>query len=272
MELIKKFKDRKYSVSSNKNIKLILFILIIIFGYAFFLLSNLFISGEGNLKYTKLDEQQDFENCQITINRWDYSPSQNIMEIELGIEKHDYTEKQSFSFSAVSRPENNELKVKKQIERNDFFIIHISEIKDNWKEISLRIDMNYNDKSSNQLKLYSNYKRINKVDSIKNMSEKDYLIKSLKTKLKSYNNHIDELNDTINKNNKNIDEYNKKIEELSGNKKYLTNSQIDEMNDNISDIYSKIDDINAENGNLLIEIDEYKQKIAKAEQQLNDLN
>ena len=81
-------KNRKKAmkIKNHKNKKLLLFIIIFIGGYFFFFTSNLWYPDDSNsVKATAIFSPKNWNSRDITLLSWDYSESQQMMEVKIEI-------------------------------------------------------------------------------------------------------------------------------------------------------------------------------------------
>ncbi|MGN0173314.1 MAG: hypothetical protein ACI39F_02640 [Acutalibacteraceae bacterium] len=274
-EFIKKFKNRQAGVYGNKNFFLYGVIAIIVLGYVFFFTSPYTMPEIKNYHYTKLNTDITLDNYTLQIGRWEWAQENNIMEVELNLEKENYTIFSKFKYSINVRPTTQNCKVKQIYIDDNFLILQITNLPNDFTELALTITaIQENGDNSNNIsscKVYTNCDKVVKVDKIKTLNKNDYIINRLKRLIKEYNQEIQKTNELINKNNAEIDKLNGEIQELQDKKIYQTQEEIQDTDSQISNIQNRISDINSDIIFYSETIAELKEKIIKSEQQLQDL-
>lgn len=274
-ELIKKFKNRQAGVYGNQNLFLYFILAIIVLGYVFFFTSPYTIPERKNYHYTQLNTDIELDNYTLQVGRWEWSENENKMEVELNLEKENYTIFSKFKFNLNIRPTAKNCKIKQIYSDDSFIILQLTDVPSNFTEISLKIttiqENEDNSDNTSECKIYTNCEKVTKVDSIKTLNKNDYIQKRLKRLIKQYNSDIEKTNELINKSNAEIEKLNKEIQDLQEKKIYQTQEEIENTNSQIQNIQSRIADINSDIIFYGESISELKEKIQKAEQQLQDI-
>ena len=141
----------------KRNKDAIRFFIIIFFfvgGYVFFFSSTYWMPTSADASYlTKIGVTNSWEDREVTINRWQYSETQQLMEIDLDVANKSYDGINKYKFSAMDL-KGNKLKCDVMIEEDDWIILRISGIPKRWSDVSLRMEMP--DGTGDRLKLYTN--------------------------------------------------------------------------------------------------------------------
>ena len=255
-----KLKNIKFIKSKNKTNKIICIALVAcIFIYALFFTSNLYIKDTGKYVVTPIGEVKTLGSKNISISKWEYSKKQKLMEISIDIKDKEYSDKNKFAFSAVTKPESK-LKINKIIEESDFIVLHIENIPKDFTEISFRIKFDAPEETE-VIRFYSNINEIKLADNITAKTKVQYFIDSLtnanlelEKDILKFNEEIIELGNKI----VSIKQNNEKLEE---NKKFQTEEEILATDTAIRNNNTKIDESNGK-------IEEFKQKIKSNEEKI----
>ena len=86
----KKLKKLINKIRANSNRRMLIGLFIIIIGYIFFFNSKFIFNEQEKLKNTPVNTQLELEDRIITLAKWDYAPSENMMEIEFDIVNKSY--------------------------------------------------------------------------------------------------------------------------------------------------------------------------------------
>ena len=80
---LEKLKNRLPKLSSSISAKLLA--CFVFAGYLFFFSSRLILPGGISAEYTPIGTELEFpgQNKTVTVSRWEYSPEQHLMEVEL---------------------------------------------------------------------------------------------------------------------------------------------------------------------------------------------
>lgn len=260
------------TINFKKNKESIRFFIIIFFfvgGYMFFFSSMYWMPASVDASYlTKVGIENTWNERYITINRWDYSEEQGVMEVELSVENKSYDGKNTYDFSAVDL-RGRKLTIKKMVDDVDWIVIQIKDIPDKWSDISLRMEIAGED--GERLKLYTNINDVNKVKSIKSLDRIGYLQKRFESEISNYKDEVNKKQNEIEELNKEMSEIHKEIERITEAKLYQTEKQKRDSDSLIADANSSISikekQINTLNG----DIEEIKQRIEMKEKQKEDV-
>lgn len=228
-----------YGVMKRKNtFYFYVVIAVIVGGYFFFLTSNQWMptNAAANL-FSPLNETMQWNSRDITIERWEYSPEQEIMEVELALVNQSYDGMDSYYFSAVDR-KNDKLNVSKVVEDPDWIILQITGVSKNFGEVSLRLNMEESSDPLDALKMYTNVHDVARVDSISAKEKKEYQADRLRREISIYDKTIEKATKTISEltaQNKNMQ---KEIDRLNQDFSFQTDDQKEDTTERISEIQS----------------------------------
>lgn len=166
-------------IPDRKSLPLILFLFVMIAGYALFFTSRLWLPDDRDLiEPTPFYERMICQNDRIYLTEWDYAEADGTMQVILEFENKDLLE-QEFQYQAVERT-SGELELLPVLETSDYVVLRIINIPKTWKEISLRIG---GDQTEERVKFYTNFKEVRKVDELPVRTKSGYEIERLKAQL-----------------------------------------------------------------------------------------
>lgn len=264
-----KLKDN-ISIKRNKDsIRYFIIIFFFVGGYVFFLSSTLWMPASADASYlTRIGTTTTWEDREVTINRWQYSEKQQLMEVDLDISNKSYDGINKYKFSAIDLKGYN-LKCEVEIEEDNWIVLRISDIPKKWSDISLRIEMP--DGKGDRLKLYTNIVDVEKVAELKKLGRNGYMAKRFNLEISNLQKEIDDNNKQINILNNEIVEVQKEIERINKEKLYQTEKEqaasdllIAEANSTIASKQKQIQDLMEEN-------DETNKRIEMKSKEKSDL-
>ena len=103
----KKLKKLINKIRANSNRRMLIGLFIIIIGYIFFFNSKFIFNEQEKLKNTPVNTQLELEDRIITLAKWDYAPSENMMEIEFDIVNKSYDGNDSYIFDVADNALHN---------------------------------------------------------------------------------------------------------------------------------------------------------------------
>lgn len=168
-----------------------LFLFIFLGGYLFFFTSNALLSSNQEADaYSDQEKTYYFLNREINIISWTYSMDQKLMEAVLEIKNLAFDGVDAYKTEAVERKKGN-LQTKQAYQDASTLVVQIEDVPKNFTEVSLRIELQDKDAgseedSSDVLKLYNNFNRIEKVKEIKTGDKAHYAGIKLKKAIKKY--------------------------------------------------------------------------------------
>ncbi len=252
----------------KKNTFLKIYLAIIVLGYAFFFSSSsLFFSGI-TVEATKINSTLEYKNRFITLLRWEYSESQDLMEVELEIENLAYDGIDDYNFTALFKPSTSDIVIDKVINEENYVVIQIKNIPKNFVDLSLRMAI---EDSEENIRLYTNKEEISRVDSLESLTLNEYRINMLEREIAEFENQIIDFENKIDEEIQTILNIQKSIEHDIESKKYSTADEIETINNNIrtkeENIKSRHDTI----ANLERKIKETESKIANSMLNIEEL-
>lgn len=259
----------------KKSIFLQLFLVFYIGGLIFFFTSKLWLPDQENsVAATPIGTIYTFEDRDITLERWEYSETQNLMEVELEMLNHSTDGVKSLYYYAID-PNLNELPLQVIYEENNLIVLQISGLSEDWRAVSLRIKLTADD--TEELRFYTNSDSVEHVAEIEQLSELEYYIQREEHNIDSYNQSISQYTDEINEYLEKIDNANTNINNMVENKKYQTEEeqlQTDEAirqlendivsyQDNVAQLDSSIQDLESKVKQSQSLIDTYKSQMSE---------
>ena len=260
-------------INLKRNRDSIRFWIIIFFfvgGYTFFFTSQIWMPATADASYlTKTGVENNWDNRTVTINRWEYSKTQNMMEVELSINNKTYDGNNDYTFSAVDL-RGRKIKTKTVISDEDWIILQLRDVPERWSDISLRMDLEKSD--SGVLKLYTNINAVTKVSKINTLDYKGY-------KIKRFNIEIDQMEKQVTdrqKQQEDLKRENKEIEKeitrLNESKTYKTDEEREKVDEKIKSANTTMTTNEQTINELDGEIAEYNNRIELKKKQIDDLN
>lgn len=251
----------------NRNMFLYIFLIVFIGGYGLFFTSKSWFPGRDDvIAATKFNITRTWEKREITLDNWVYSKSQRMMEIQIDINNTSYDGIDKYKFTAVDRKKGF-LDVQTVVENNDFVVLRIINLKADWSEISLRMNLPGVENSSTY-KMYTNKYDVSAVSNIEDKTENQYLLAKLQNMIDSYTEQIKDLSKQIEDTQKVINNCNSDIEALKAKKKYQTDEEKKDTDQMISDANTKISSLSAEITENNSDVLEYKARIEKTKEQM----
>lgn len=165
------------------------------------------------------------------------------------------------------------LEVKPVLETSDFVVLRITNLKRNWKEVSLRIKMpeKAQNKTNTQeeLRLYTTKKSVHKIKSIPDLTSEEYQIDRINMRIAMYQDEIDKLNLSIDDLEKDKLAQERDISVLKDKEKYQTDQQKKETAQILSSAETSVKNLENEIAEHKATIEEYNQRIKKSKEELS---
>lgn len=247
--------------------------LFILGGYALFFTSGFWLPHNGNYSFTVPGSSLEFANHRtLTLDRWDYSPEQDLMEVELEIDNPNFDGLDQYVCDVVIRTGSSEQTgtVKTVIAQDDFFVLHIWNVPKNFTELSLRIEVN-SETVLGTAKLFSNKDDVRRVPVLTEKTKSEYLKDRVLALTGEYQSQIDLLHKTNQELQEKIQNIQTKNAQLEQDKKYLTERDIQKTNTRIADNESQIKALQEQ---IIVNesaVTEYQLKIQKAQEKADDI-
>ena len=154
----------------NRNTGSIVLLAFMLCGYLFFFTSRIWIPDSGELvDPTPMYEPQAFSSRQVYLTAWNYSERDHTMEVIVEVESTDLIETE-LKYEAVERTAG-ELHIDAVIDQSDHKVFRITELPENWEEISLRL---IEGDGEEILRLYTNADTVEHVESLPEKDQAGY--------------------------------------------------------------------------------------------------
>ena len=245
----------------NLGNKILLFLLV--GGYFFFISSRIWMPDFGELiEATPYYEIQAMPGREICLTRWIYSKEDRAMEIIVEIKLKELIDA-GIGYEAAERTKGS-LNVQAVLEKADYTVFRITEIPDDWKEISLRLTEREN---GDIIRLYTN---IDVVEQVKTLPEKDargYEIDRLEAQISYDEFQIAEQEDVISDLQKENAELEIRITELE-TAVYPTEDEAEEAGNTVAKVRDTISTNEVEIQERMQRIDELKERSEKIIEQI----
>lgn len=284
----------KYSSRRNSSIFYTIALAIILLGYFLFFNSKSFMPDTSTIFYTPYDKVSYIGSSKVKISRWEYNKNKDYMEVELRYEETDDQVLSKFNFSAKPRCNQSiRLPVKTIIYTDDTYILHIENIPKNYGAIALKLtqsstsgttvasydidsdddfsEMPTNDKSTDTITLYTDYRKVKVNNNLKVETEKQYLYDLTKREINDNYTKISKLDNAISTNKNLISVYQDKIVDLKSQLKYEIPEDQNKTDEKVSDFNNRIENCVMENSDMDNQKIALKEKISKLKIKLNDL-
>lgn len=244
METIRKF------VRKQNNALWVLLIIFIV-GEVFFFSSHFFMPVDMGSRLTPLNATLQLgEDRKVTLVRWDYSPGQSMMEVELSIQNLTFDGQDRYVARAYIMAGGTVSREPEYIiTEPNYMVMHFSDIPATWTDISLWITLD-NMEDSSVLKLYTNNVAVNRVEKIASMSQTQYQVRRLQDQIDAFKNEQVELESQIEATKEKIALLEAGNKNLVADKEFQTAEQvketeriIEENNYKISEYEHLIDDL-----------------------------
>lgn len=261
----------------NKTRRNILFLFLGLFvfsGYFFFFMSNNIIPTSTTYLFTPPGQVANFSSTRtVTLDRWNYSPEQKLMEIIVSTENNDYDGKDTYQSNCIINVGGKDYTATLTpiISETNYYVMHIKNVPNNFGQATLQIQIKDNN-TANSVKLYTNRDEIKVVDYITAKTKEEYLQEQVQDSIEQYQTAIEELqnkNEDIKIQITNIENVNLQLEE---DKKYQTEKEIAQTNQKITRNTSeikKLEETIKTNESL---IKENEEKIKKANERIASLS
>ena len=260
------FKEKEKQIKKTGNKFLFKFIIIFIVGYTIFFSSKLWMpTTYTGVEITKVGTTIEKNKRRITVASWEYSKEEETFEIITEIDNFSIDGIDKYVWEVLGKGKKYKIKVKQS---NNFYIITVKDVKSDWSEVSLNIDISDKDKGKNSefepIKIYMNDRNVKYVSKITTHTGLEYQIKAYENEIEIVDSDIEKLNKDKYRINEKIEEAERKIKELNSGDGNLGIADKTELND-------KIENINTDKENLKGQISEKDEQIKKLKKKKNFL-
>lgn len=222
-------RNRVRRIKSQSNKILATFVAVFVLGYLFFFTSTLWLPPTyTGAAVTPIGSTVSFNDRNITVANWSYSPEEKRMEIIIkidnlsidGIDRYDWT----------LRDKNGKLRASVTAETDDMVVVVAEKVSRRWTEVALRMRLKAEDMDENpdfgSYDIYMSDKEVNEVSHIpESRSMAEYMQVAVDTQVNGLQKQIEALEKESGELNRQISEANKKIEELTADMEHQTTSE-----------------------------------------------
>lgn len=247
------------------------FIFLFIGGYIFFFTSKIWMPTAGDATMlTKIGSSVNWNDREMKLLRWQYSPDQKLMEVELAVNNKKFDGINNYKYEAVES-NGTVLKTNVIIEDPDWIIVQIEGVSKKFSEVSFRIMTTEEDANIETLKLYTNTNDVSRVDKLEVRTRNGYLVTRYEEEITNYQNEIDDLTTQVSENESQIKEIKKEIKRLLSKKDYETEEEKTETNILINEARSSMKNLQSKNDANETQISEYQERISNLQEKINSI-
>ncbi len=247
------------------NIAIMIYIIIFVSGYTFFFSSNIWMKKDtSKIVTTPFNSVQNWNNNEMTLLKWDFSPKSKEMEIILNLDNTGIDEA-NYQFSATYMSSVKKYPVEQILSKEHLVVLRLRSVPNKWGAV--RIDI-FDGKGSSSI--FASDKSVSIVENIETKTFNEYMVIQLETTIKHYNDLIENNYERIDKNNKIIDDSYAQINEIFKTMEYQTDKQKDTSQQKISSLLQKVStsenaikDIGADSEEYVLRILNVKRKLKK---------
>lgn len=251
-------------IRKNRSLGILIFLIVFFGGYAFFFTSKLWVDQRGSAKtLTKIGTSFSLNKRDVTLLKWDYSEEQLMMEICLEIKNVAFDGYDTYKYEVVDS-NGNEADIEKVVETPDFVVLDISNLKEKWTEVSLRMSLPDEADESGVIRMYTNINDVEKTDHIEAKSKDEYEMERLEIQIEAYKAQIKEDKNGIEEENTYQTTISDEIERLTEQMKHQTNDEIKETQELIESAQTKLSESKERVKRYESDITENEEKIQNA--------
>ena len=244
------------------------------FGYVAFFSSRLLLPGGISAEFTPLNTPVSFPGTSrtVTISRWVYSPSQNLMEVELVFKDSSFDVVESYVFDSMIKT----FSIKQQpvdviLNTSDLCVVHIP-VPQSFRAVSLRMLPDVEDVSADQIvKVYTNPSEVQVVDHIEAKTETEYRRELILSNVSLYEEQIQAIKEEISQLRTTIENVEKRNKDLEQSKRYSTDKEIMQINTDIESNNRYIEQLENQIISNNRDMTELQEKIENTKKQAEDL-
>lgn len=263
--------SRQVSVKNkNGTLAFRIFLFLFIGGYIFFFSSKLWMPTAGDAKrVTRIGQEMDWNDRKVKILRWDYSPEQSLMEVELSIVNKKFDGINTYDYTAL-KPDGSSLAVNVVLEEPDWVILQIEDVPKKFSELALRMEFPDNE-DAGMIKMYTNKNDVRMVDKIKAKDRNGYLKARYEEEISGYNESISDLQQQIQKEQEEIENIKEEITRLDSNREYQTESENEQTDSLVLEAEHNITSLNDTIDSQGQELEEYRERIQKIKEKIETI-
>lgn len=219
--------------------------------------------------YTVLGQEKAWNGRKVTLLRWDYSEAEQMMEVELDIKNNTFDGQNTYQFTSMERLGERPI-VKTIIEQEDWVILRICNVPKRWSELLLRISVK-EDSNAEHLSLYTNIKKVNRVDALVMKDWNGYRQGRFEQQITAYQKKIEQKQEEIEQQQKQNQTILEEIARLESEKIYQTEEEQEETDQIMRNAQLKADGAEDTAEQLKEEIKELEKKIRLTRQQIKEV-
>ena len=214
-------------------------IIIIVSGYMFFFLFSIFRSDSSTKFFSELGEMAEINGHTFQLISWNYSESQDLMEIIIDVTNKTLDGNNDYDISVFQRFRSRPLETKVIVSQRDLLVIQVFDLKKDFP--SLRIDISF-DKSTQEtpVSFYMNKEHIKNVDNISEQPIQAYYLAKVDFNISNLEKEIENYRSENEQQSSEITLLNEQIQDLQNNMLYMTSDQQKNAESEISSKQSTI--------------------------------
>lgn len=216
---------------------------ITVLGYAFFFTSKFLFHEEKSMLYTEMQTKQPLSNeVSLTLQKWIYSPNECAMMVMFSA-KNESLQKLDLNWSTAERHNNTMLNLETEViyPFENIVVVNISDVPENFEEISLSLQLDSEDVANPVVQFYTNKNSVEIVEKIGIYTDIDYRIEYLKIQKSNKEIAVKELSDENQMLLADNETYRKAMESMIENQRFETIAEIEETDSKIKAYQQQID-------------------------------
>lgn len=267
--MLLEFKQWIEQLHKSRNKGMMKFLLIFFCGQFLFLTSkSWFPNGNDYQMATPMYTEKSAENVTFTLTKWEYSPAERMMELDIGIANNSLDKLEDFEYEAMTR-ELKKLDIEVIVEAEDFAIVRVENIPKKWKEMIFNIYVKSSDGNKNQVKFYTNDESVKVKKSISLCTEEQYFKKHMELLISEQNKKIQTYQKENQDKTKKQEEYAEKILELTESKEFQTEKEQENTDNIIKKAYGNIRNLEEKKKTNIQNVEECNKKIEVLKKKLS---
>jgi hypothetical protein len=171
--------------------------------------------------YTELGKSFQLSTQSLTLERWEYNPNQDIMEVDLKVDliPNEVTDSLEFTAKEKKNP-NQSLHVKVGLQTENNYILIIPHVPKDYQAISLKIKETGSDKDP--INLYTDYRKVKLNLQLREKTKTDYALDQIENDIQDHQNEIKSFVQQQSTSERIILKLNQEVYQISSDKKYET--------------------------------------------------
>lgn len=243
---IESYKRKEAKLKKSGNSFLIKFLIIFFVGYGIFFTSSIWLGKDyEGVEITPIGTTININNRNVTVVSWQYSKKQELMEAIIELENLSIDGIDKYLWDV--RGKGVVYKTKIIEEGEGYYVLRVYDVKEDWAEVSLNIDLKESDKKKNKdfelIKIYTNDKEVRSVSYITRKGMKGYRKEALNAKIEYVNKKIAKNRSSKESLLKKIEEADRKLTEFSAKLDTQTEKEKEETVSSIDNIKSEKDEL-----------------------------